>query len=54
MLCPTKVVALRNAVGDFGTLLYAAHDWQDKPAMKRSMELMAKEVMPRVNRMLAN
>ncbi|MGD9601747.1 MAG: LLM class flavin-dependent oxidoreductase [Gammaproteobacteria bacterium] len=45
-----KILALRERVGDFGTLLYAAHDWQDKPAMKRSMELMATEVMPRVNR----
>jgi len=49
-----KIVALRNSVGDFGTLLYAAHDWQDKVAMKRSMGLMATEVMPRVNRLLAN
>lgn len=44
-----KILALRERIGDFGTLLYAAHDWQDKAAMKHSMRLMAEEVMPRVN-----
>ena len=45
-----ELLALRERIGDFGTLLYAAHDWQDKGAMKHSMQLMAQEVMPRVNR----
>ena len=45
-----EILALRERIGDFGTLLYAAHDWQDKGAMKHSMQLMAQEVMPRVNR----
>jgi hypothetical protein len=27
-----------------------AHDWSDEEKMKRSMELMATEVMPAVNR----
>ena len=44
-----KLLALREDVGHFGTLLYAAHDWQDKARMKNSMRLMAQEVMPRVN-----
>lgn len=44
-----KILALRESVGDFGTLLYAAHDWQDKAAMQQSMRLMATEVMPRIN-----
>ncbi len=48
-----QILGLRERIGDFGTLLYAAHDWVDKPAMKRSMQLMAQEVMPRVNRALA-
>ena len=49
-----KVLALREKVGGFGTLLYAAHDWGgEEERMKRSMRLMAEEVMPRVNRALA-
>ena len=48
-----KVLALREKVGEFGTLLYAAHDWGGEEArMKNSMRLMAEEVMPRVNRAL--
>jgi hypothetical protein len=30
-------------------LLYAGHDWVDTALSRRSMELMAQEVMPRVN-----
>ena len=44
-----EILAFREVVGDFGTLLYAGHDWQDKNLARRSMELMATEVMPRVN-----
>jgi len=44
-----KILALREEIGHFGTLLYAAHDWQDKASMKNSMKLMANDVMPRVN-----
>ena len=44
-----KVLALREEVGDFGTLVYAAHDWTDKARMKNSIRLMAEEVMPRIN-----
>ena len=47
-----KILALRERVGHFGTLMYAAHDWQDPARMKHSMRLMAQEVMPRVNRAL--
>lgn len=47
-----KILELRDQIGDFGTLLYAAHDWQDQAAMKNSMRLMAAEVMPRVNHAL--
>ena len=35
--------------GDFGTLLYAGKDWEDKSLGIRSMELMAKKVMPEIN-----
>lgn len=51
---PEKVVddllAFRETVGDFGTLLYAGHDWADQHLAIRSMELMAERVMPAVNR----
>jgi alkanesulfonate monooxygenase SsuD/methylene tetrahydromethanopterin reductase-like flavin-dependent oxidoreductase (luciferase family) len=45
-----KILAFREQVGDFGTLLYAGHDWMDKRLARRSMELMAGQVMPAVNR----
>ena len=44
-----QLLHFREEVGDFGNLLYACHDWKNIPLAKRSMELMAKEVMPRVN-----
>jgi alkanesulfonate monooxygenase SsuD/methylene tetrahydromethanopterin reductase-like flavin-dependent oxidoreductase (luciferase family) len=44
-----KIAQLREDVGSFGTLLYAAHDWSDKARMTASMELMAREVMPLIN-----
>jgi alkanesulfonate monooxygenase SsuD/methylene tetrahydromethanopterin reductase-like flavin-dependent oxidoreductase (luciferase family) len=44
-----QLLKFREEVGDFGNLLYACHDWKNIPLAKRSMELMAKEVMPRVN-----
>jgi len=47
-----QIVDLRRTAGPFGTLLYVGHDWADARLAKRSMELMATEVMPRVNRAL--
>ena len=44
-----QILAFRETVGDFGTLLYAGHDWQDPALARRSMVLMAEQVMPRVN-----
>jgi alkanesulfonate monooxygenase SsuD/methylene tetrahydromethanopterin reductase-like flavin-dependent oxidoreductase (luciferase family) len=44
------LLAFREQVGDFGTLLYAGHDWKDKRLARRSMELMAEKVMPAINR----
>jgi alkanesulfonate monooxygenase SsuD/methylene tetrahydromethanopterin reductase-like flavin-dependent oxidoreductase (luciferase family) len=44
-----KLVALRDEIGHFGTLVMTSHDW-DRPAMwRRSMELMAGEVIPRLS-----
>ena len=44
-----QLLAFREQVGDFGTLLYACHDWLDPALGRRSMQLMAEQVMPRVN-----
>jgi alkanesulfonate monooxygenase SsuD/methylene tetrahydromethanopterin reductase-like flavin-dependent oxidoreductase (luciferase family) len=49
-----KILAYRERVGPFGTLLISAMDWEGpNGAMeKRSMELLARDVMPRVRRAL--
>jgi alkanesulfonate monooxygenase SsuD/methylene tetrahydromethanopterin reductase-like flavin-dependent oxidoreductase (luciferase family) len=44
-----QILALRDEIGDFGELVYAGMDWVDPALNKRSMQLMAEEVMPRVN-----
>jgi alkanesulfonate monooxygenase SsuD/methylene tetrahydromethanopterin reductase-like flavin-dependent oxidoreductase (luciferase family) len=44
-----QILAFREKVGPFGTLYYPCHDWVDPALAKRSMQLMAEEVMPRVN-----
>ena len=43
-----QLLALRNDVGPFGTLLYTGHDWADPELSRHSMDLMANEVWPRV------
>jgi alkanesulfonate monooxygenase SsuD/methylene tetrahydromethanopterin reductase-like flavin-dependent oxidoreductase (luciferase family) len=48
-----ELLALREQVGDFGTLLYCAMDWVDPGLARRSLELMAGDVLPAVNRALA-
>jgi alkanesulfonate monooxygenase SsuD/methylene tetrahydromethanopterin reductase-like flavin-dependent oxidoreductase (luciferase family) len=54
---PEKVVdellAYREQVGDFGTLLYAGKDWQDRELGRRSMILLAEKVLPKVNAAIA-
>jgi alkanesulfonate monooxygenase SsuD/methylene tetrahydromethanopterin reductase-like flavin-dependent oxidoreductase (luciferase family) len=51
---PDKVAdeleAFREAVGPFGTLLYAGHDWADAHLARRSMVLLAEQVQPRIAR----
>jgi alkanesulfonate monooxygenase SsuD/methylene tetrahydromethanopterin reductase-like flavin-dependent oxidoreductase (luciferase family) len=42
------LMEFREEVGPFGTLLYTGHDWADVELSRRSMELMAEEVWPRV------
>jgi len=43
------ILKMREETGDFGELVYAGMDWVDPALAKRSMQLMAEEVMPRVN-----
>jgi alkanesulfonate monooxygenase SsuD/methylene tetrahydromethanopterin reductase-like flavin-dependent oxidoreductase (luciferase family) len=43
------ILKLREEAGDFGEIVYAGMDWVDPQLARRSMELMAEEVMPRVN-----
>ena len=44
-----QILAMREKIGDFGTLLYCGKDWTDPALSRRSMELMAEKVMPAVN-----
>jgi len=44
-----QILAMREETGDFGELVYAGMDWVDPQLAKRSMQLMAEQVMPRVN-----
>ena len=43
------ILQLREETGDFGELVYAGMDWLDPALAKRSMQLMAEQVMPKVN-----
>jgi alkanesulfonate monooxygenase SsuD/methylene tetrahydromethanopterin reductase-like flavin-dependent oxidoreductase (luciferase family) len=43
------VLKMREETGDFGELVYAGMDWVDPALARRSMQLMAEDVMPRVN-----
>jgi alkanesulfonate monooxygenase SsuD/methylene tetrahydromethanopterin reductase-like flavin-dependent oxidoreductase (luciferase family) len=44
-----RILALREEAGPFGEIVYANMDWVDEKLARRSIELMATEVMPRVN-----
>ena len=48
-----ELLAFREEIGDFGTLLYAGKDWLDRDLGRRSMVLMAEKVMPAVNTAIA-
>ena len=45
-----QLVALREDTGPFGTLLMTGHDWDQPKLWRRSMELLATDVMPKLNR----
>ena len=44
-----RIPALREKAGSFGTPVYTGLDWADEALGRRSMQLMAEEVMPRIN-----
>ena len=45
-----QILQLRETAGPFGEIVYAGMDWVDPALARRSMELMATEVMPRINK----
>jgi alkanesulfonate monooxygenase SsuD/methylene tetrahydromethanopterin reductase-like flavin-dependent oxidoreductase (luciferase family) len=48
-----RILQLHELTGGFGELVYAGLDWGNPALARRSMELMATDVMPQVNRALA-
>ena len=44
--CIRQLQQVWEQTGGFGTLLMIAHDWDDKPKWLRSMDLLAKQVVP--------
>ena len=48
-----QIHAFHETTGDFGELVCAGMDWVDETLTKRSLQLMAEEVMPRVNAAIA-
>ena len=45
-----QLLELRERIGHFGTLVLTAHDWDDAERWRISLDLFAKEVVPRFNR----
>ena len=48
------ILALREEIGDFGTLLYAGKDWADVELGRRSMILLAEKALPAINDAIAS
>jgi hypothetical protein len=44
------LLVLREEVGHFGTLLMSGQDWDQPKLWRRSMELLATDVMPQFSR----
>ena len=49
-----ELLAFGEKVGPFGTLLYAGKDWADRALARRSMILLAEEVLPRTAKALSS
>jgi alkanesulfonate monooxygenase SsuD/methylene tetrahydromethanopterin reductase-like flavin-dependent oxidoreductase (luciferase family) len=47
-----QLLAFREEIGPFGMLVYCGVDWVDPSLARRSLELMAAEVLPAINREL--
>lgn len=47
-----RLLELVEETGPFGTLVLMGYDWDDKPSWVHSMELFARELMPRLNQAL--
>lgn len=45
-----QLLQLVEETGPFGTLLFTAHDWDDRESWIRCINLFAKDVMPELNR----
>jgi alkanesulfonate monooxygenase SsuD/methylene tetrahydromethanopterin reductase-like flavin-dependent oxidoreductase (luciferase family) len=43
-----QLMGFREQTGQFGTLLYAGHDWADPALARRSMVLMWEKVLPKL------
>jgi alkanesulfonate monooxygenase SsuD/methylene tetrahydromethanopterin reductase-like flavin-dependent oxidoreductase (luciferase family) len=48
-----RLLALVEETGPFGTLVLMSYDWDDKARWLHSMELFARELMPRLNKAVA-
>lgn len=47
-----RLLKLIEETGPFGTLVLMSYDWDDKPSWLHSLNLFAKELMPRLNKAL--
>jgi len=45
-----RLLVLIEETGEFGTLVLMSYDWDDKASWVHSMELFAKELMPKLNK----
>lgn len=45
-----ELQALWERIGPFGSLVLTAHDWDDRARWMHSLELFAREVVPRLER----
>lgn len=44
-----RIIELHERTGGFGEIVYAGIDWADEKLARRSIQLMAEQVMPKVN-----
>ena len=49
-----QILALREETGDVGEIVYAGLDWVEPELARRSMTLMAENVMPAINKAIAS